>query len=76
VTVTADDLDAAEQLLIHQLGLTPQRIHRQLRLRSDSPAELVPLLLQSLGDRAQSITIGRPSLEDVFVARTGLEFVA
>jgi ABC-2 type transport system ATP-binding protein len=76
VTITAQNLEAAEHVLIHQLGLLPQKIHRQLRLRSDSPSELVPKLIEALGERAQSITIGRPSLEDVFVARTGLEFAA
>lgn len=75
VTIVAAEVDVVERLLIDQLGLSPQRMHHQLRLQSDSPATLVPVLSQTLGERAQSITIGRPSLEDVFIAKTGLEFV-
>lgn len=76
VTIMAQDAEAVEQLLIDRLGLSPQRMHHQLRLQSDAPASLVPVLVETLGDRAQSISIGRPSLEDVFIAKTGLEFVA
>ncbi len=76
VTIVAQDVEAVEQLLVERLGLSPQRMHHQLRLQSESPASLVPVLVETLGDRAQSISIGRPSLEDVFIAKTGLEFVA
>ena len=36
--------------------------------------EFVPVLVEKLGDEAQSIVIGRPSLEDVFITKTGQEF--
>jgi ABC-2 type transport system ATP-binding protein len=45
-------------------------------LQSDSPQTLVPALVDKLGDQAESIVIGRPSLEDVFIAKTGHEFTA
>jgi ABC-2 type transport system ATP-binding protein len=76
VTVTASDAAVVEQLLQGELGLDAQRVHQQFRLQSDSPATLVSLLVEKLGDRAQSIAIGRPSLEDVFIAKTGHEFRA
>ncbi|MFK8113722.1 MAG: ATP-binding cassette domain-containing protein [Rubripirellula sp.] len=74
VTVIAQDASAVESILISDLGLQPQRIDLQFRLQSDSPGELVALLAKKLGDHAQSISIGRPSLEDVFVAKTGCKF--
>jgi ABC-2 type transport system ATP-binding protein len=76
VTVVASDVAQVERLLRSELGLDPQRVHRQFRIQSDSPATLVPILVEKLGDQAESITIGRPSLEDVFIAKTGHEFVA
>jgi ABC-2 type transport system ATP-binding protein len=76
VTVVASDVAQVERLLRSELGLDPQRVHRQFRIQSDSPATLVPALVEKLGDQAESITIGRPSLEDVFIAKTGHEFVA
>lgn len=76
VTIVARDAESVERLLTDELGLVPQRMHHQLRLQTDSPASLVPKLVETLGERAQSIAIGRPSLEDVFIAKTGHEFVA
>lgn len=75
VTVIANDVGMVEQILREDLGLSPQRLQHQFRLQTESPATLVPTLVESLGDKAQSINIGRPSLEDVFVAKTGQEFL-
>lgn len=74
VTVVAVDADHVERMLCDDLGLAPQRIHHQFRLQTDSPAALVSVLVEKLGDQAQSISIGRPSLEDVFIAKTGHQF--
>ena len=74
VTVVANDPSHVERILCDDLGLDPQRVDRQFRLQTDSPAALVSTLVEKLGDQAQSISIGRPSLEDVFIAKTGLEF--
>jgi ABC-2 type transport system ATP-binding protein len=76
VTIVAEDGEVAQRMLIDKLGLSPQRMHNQLRLQSESPALLVPVLVEALGDQAQSISIGRPSLEDVFIAKTGLVFAS
>lgn len=76
ITIEASDPSEVEAILRDQLGLQVQRLHHQLRVQSDAPESLIPRLMTALGDRAQSITVGRPSLEDVFVAKTGREFVA
>jgi ABC-2 type transport system ATP-binding protein len=76
VTIATDNVDLVERLIVDELGLSPQRMHHQVRLQSDSPASLIPLLVEKLGEHAHSISIGRPSLEDVFIAKTGLEFAA
>ena len=75
ITIIANDVSRAEQMLRDELGLSPQRLHHQLRLQSESPATLVPALVETLGEEVQSITLGRPSLEDVFIAKTGQAFV-
>jgi ABC-2 type transport system ATP-binding protein len=71
ITIVSNEIEAVQRLLRDELGLDPQRMHHQLRLQSQQPAALVPKLAETLGDRAQSISIGRPSLEDVFIAKTG-----
>ena len=74
ITIVANDASRAENILRNQLGLTPQRLHDQIRLKVDAPAKLVPVLVETLGEEAQSISLGRPSLEDVFIAKTGEAF--
>ena len=76
ITIVADDAARAEKSLRSELGLAPQRLHHQLRLKVDSPAKMLPLIVETLGDQAQSINIGRPTLEDVFIAKTGEAFTA
>lgn len=74
--VTVVSTDAAETMRVarDELGLEAQRIQHQVRIRSDEPAALVPALAARLGPLATTITIGRPSLEDVFIAKTGHRF--
>ena len=74
ITIVANDALRAESILRNQLGLTPQRLHHQIRLKVESPAKLVPVLVETFGEEVQSINLGRPSLEDVFIAKTGEAF--
>lgn len=74
ITIVADDASRVEAILRDRLGLEPQRVHHQLRLKVASPAKIVPLVAETLGDEVQSISLGRPSLEDVFIAKTGEAF--
>jgi ABC-2 type transport system ATP-binding protein len=75
VTVSAADMDAVEKVLRDELGLTVQRVQHQVRIHSQDAASLVPVLATRLGDQAQSITLGRPGLEDVFIEKTGHRFL-
>ena len=61
-------------LLRDDMGLDPTDLDHQIRLQTETPQTLVPELMEKLGDRAESISVGRPSLEDVFVAKTGQRF--
>ncbi|TWU59363.1 Daunorubicin/doxorubicin resistance ATP-binding protein DrrA [Rubripirellula tenax] len=74
VTIETSCETEVEQILRNELGLDAQCLHHQIRLRTDAPGPLVATLLERLGDKAESISIGRPSLEDVFVAKTGKVF--
>lgn len=74
VTVVSEDPAETERIVRDELGLEAQRVQQQVRIRSDKPAELVPTLAGRLGEAATTITVGRPSLEDVFIAKTGHRF--
>lgn len=74
VTITASDTAGVLTILRDQMGLEPTELHHQVRLHTESPKSLVPELMERLGDQAESISVGKPNLEDVFVAKTGQAF--
>lgn len=74
ITITASDLDWVEATLRDELGLDTQRLAQQIRVRCQHAPALVPRIADRLGDRMQSIAVGRPGLEDVFIAKTGYQF--
>lgn len=55
-------------------GVQPQKVDQQLRVNSASASQLVEPLSQAFGERIQTLSLGQPSLEDVFIARTGHRF--
>lgn len=54
--------------------VTPTVIDSTVRLEQPDGPTWVPRLMEALGPRVESITLGKPTLEDVFVARTGHRF--
>jgi len=74
ITVHALDLDSIETILRDELGLETQRLSHQVRIRCEGAPAWVPRIADRLGDRVQSISVGRPGLEDVFIAKTGYHF--
>lgn len=75
VTVTGSDLDSVEKIIREELGLLTTRVHQQVRIQSSDAASLVPILAKRFGDQVQSIAVGRPGLEDVFIEKTGHRFL-
>lgn len=74
IMISGSDLDAVESILRSELHLDPQRTASQLRIRCEGAAALVPRIAERLGDQMQSIAVGRPGLEDVFIEKTGYQF--
>jgi len=62
------------QELARDKGLEGRVVHDTVRIPTDRGAEFVAELAESLGDRIRSIAIGQATLEDVFLARTGVDF--
>ena len=63
--------------------MQPRLVDGQLRLEQDANADiaeassnvaLVQRIMEQFGDQIQTITVGRPSLEDVFISKTGHQF--
>lgn len=71
--VGANPAQLAERLS-SQLGLNCQVNSNALRLTRDDAVDWIGRIAETLGDAVESITVARPSLEDVFIARTGHHF--
>jgi ABC-2 type transport system ATP-binding protein len=70
-------------LLAAEFNVQPRLVDGQLRLEQDldaaiveasSNVALVQRIMEQFGDQIQTITVGRPSLEDVFISKTGHQF--
>ncbi len=74
ITIESADLDAVEKILRDEMGLETQRASNQVRIRCAGAPAWVPKIADRLGDSVHSISVGRPGLEDVFIAKTGYHF--
>ncbi len=76
VTLSGEDADAlAREISARFPDLSPRAVNGPggavVRLESERGHELVPRLAEALPGRVHSITVSRPTLEDVFLHRTG-----
>lgn len=62
------------QLLRHDLGLQVQQVGNQFRVEHPDPLSLVSEIRQRDPQAVSSLAIAKPSLEDVFLKRTGHRF--
>ncbi|HEX4130278.1 MAG TPA: ATP-binding cassette domain-containing protein [Pirellulales bacterium] len=71
ITIETADPAALVGELSRQLGLAAAVVDGRVRLEHPDGPRLVPRIMDACSARIQAITLGRPTLEDVFIARTG-----
>jgi ABC-2 type transport system ATP-binding protein len=76
MVISARAPEALQQKVAHEFRLRAALVDGTLRIERLRSHELVARLVDQFGDEIQSITFGRPTLEDVFVHVTGHRFVA
>lgn len=76
ITITADDPQPLADSLRERFQLDPQVLAGQILIRHARAAELLGQLAAAYAEQIRSISLGKPTLEDVFVARTGHRFWA
>lgn len=74
ITLQANQAEEVERILREQFQFQPRRLDDAFHLEVSDGARLIPALFQALGSRVRSITLGQPTLEDVFIAKTGHRF--
>ena len=76
MVISAAAPEALAQKIAHRLQVRAALVDGTLRIERPRGHELVARLVDEFGGEIESITFGRPTLEDVFVHLTGHRFVA
>ena len=63
-----------EHIFRSKFDITASVVDGRVRIEHDEAGECVAKLFQAFPDRIQSITLAKPTLEDVFIQKTGLRF--
>ena len=71
ITLRGPDLDTLAAALRERLQLDPQRAGDTLRVEREKAHLYIPHLIEAVPGMIDSLTIGRPTLDDVFVRLTG-----
>lgn len=60
--------------IANSLQLSPRRVDDAIHIAATNPGEVVKTLLERYGTSITKLRLGKPTLEDVFIARTGHRF--
>ncbi|MDP7035286.1 MAG: ATP-binding cassette domain-containing protein [Planctomycetota bacterium] len=74
ITLESIELESLRKDLSQELRLEGKMVGTGLRFEVEDPHEVARRLGEGFGERLDLITIGKPSLEDVFLDRTGRSF--
>jgi ABC-2 type transport system ATP-binding protein len=74
ITMTSRQPQETVRLLRERLDIEPTQVDSVLRLERNRGHEFVPQIIEAAPGMIDSISVGRPTLEDVFVRLTGKTF--
>ena len=74
LTIQAEHPDELSSRISEQFGVTPQRINGSLRLEHPRGHEFLKDLIDAFPEAVTSVSLGKPTLEDVFIHETGHQF--
>lgn len=76
VTIRSTDPQRLRQWIMERTGIEPTVTDETLKFQSEASSMLPQQLLSEVRDLVLSVTIGQPSLEDVFLQVTGRQFAS
>ena len=71
LTIQTEDPDGLATAIEARFGCRAQVVDRSVRVERERGHELVPQLVEAFPDAVRGLTLGKPTLDDVFVRRTG-----
>ena len=76
ITLRCEDPESLASAIRVQFEAESAIVDGALRLESTQAADLAPRLYDAFRDQIDELSLGKPTLEDVFIARTGHQFLA
>ena len=74
VTITTADPQHLQEQIAQRFNVKPGVVDRTVRLERPRGHEFVPALVEAFPGSVESVTVGKPTLEDVFIHLTGHRF--
>jgi len=74
VAIRAQNLREFRDKLVERFGCEPALVDGSLRVERPRGHEFVREVVEAFPGEVQSVTFGRPTLEDVFIRQTGHRF--
>lgn len=74
LTLEADDPDRLAGSITEKFGVTAGVIEGRVRIESDRAHQFIPELVEAFPDRIHSVSLSKPTLEEVFIHQTGRRF--
>lgn len=74
IKITTADPTSLMATIAGQFGCTPDLINGAVHLVRQHGHEFIPRLFQAFQGRIDSVSVSRPTLEDVFIKKTGHQF--
>lgn len=71
LTVSTKNARELAAKITERFGMTAEVVHGAIRIERERGHAFVPELIEAFPGRIDSITVGKPTLGDVFLARTG-----
>jgi ABC-2 type transport system ATP-binding protein len=71
ISIRAKDTDRLALYIEEAFGAKPTLTDGELRIEKDRGHEFIPLLVNQFSGEIESITLGKPTLEDFFIRKTG-----
>lgn len=74
VVITTKDPETLRQLIAARFSVTPTLLNGKLRVEKENAHAFVSQAIENFSGMIESVTLSKPTLEDVFIARTGHRF--
>jgi len=74
LTIAATDPEGLAARIAERFGVVPKRLGDELRIEHAGAIDLLRELVAAFPDDIAAISLAKPSLEDVFIDRTGHRF--